>query len=321
MSKLDHVSFSRRQLLAGAAATAGFAASAVAPAAAKAPLTNTQAPSFYRFKIGSIEATVVSDGPLPIGPASRTFRGPSEAELGKMFGDHHADRQRRARPELLVINTGDRLVLFDTGMSLGEAPNTQTGRLLTSMQQAGIDPRTSTPSCSPIRTSTIPAGWWPTTAAACSRTRKSTCSRSTSISGWTTSGSARRRKAPPGPRGKPAALPRPHHLHQGRPGDPAGRAGGAHARAHRRSHRLHDLVGRQDHLQYRRRRPSPDPVRSPAGRGRPTPIPAGRGIAGQAVRHARRAAHPADGLAARARPARQQGDGFRFVPTPMQLAL
>ena len=78
MSKLDHVSFSRRQLLAGAAATAGLAASAVAPAAAKAPLTNTQAPSFYRFKIGSIEATVVSDGPLPIGPATRTFRGKAD---------------------------------------------------------------------------------------------------------------------------------------------------------------------------------------------------------------------------------------------------
>ena len=36
-------------------------------AQAKAPLLNTPAPSFYRFKLGTIEATVVSDGPLPIG--------------------------------------------------------------------------------------------------------------------------------------------------------------------------------------------------------------------------------------------------------------
>ena len=70
-----------------------------------------------------------------------------------------------------------------------------------------------------------------------------------------------------------------------------------HTPGHRRSHRLHDLIGRQDHLQYRRRRPSCDPVRSPAGRGRVRHrFQAGRGIAGQAVRHARRAAHPADGL-------------------------
>jgi len=143
MSKLDHVSFSRRQLLAGAAATAGLAGSAaMAPSAAKAPLLNTQAPSFYRFKIGSIEATVVSDGPLPIGPASRTFRGPSEAELGKMFGDHFMPTDNVVLDQnCLVINTGDRLALFDTGMSSVKRPNTQTGRLLTSMQQAGIDPK------------------------------------------------------------------------------------------------------------------------------------------------------------------------------------
>jgi glyoxylase-like metal-dependent hydrolase (beta-lactamase superfamily II) len=41
----------------------------------------------------------------------------------------------------LVINTGDRLALFDTGMSSVKRPNTQTGRLLTSLQQAGIDPK------------------------------------------------------------------------------------------------------------------------------------------------------------------------------------
>src|SRR5687768_12837860 len=85
------VSFSRRRLLAGASASvvAGLAGSAVvAPAWSKAPMLNTQAPSFYRFKLGGIEATVVSDGPLPIGAAARTFRGPSEAELAKMITDY-----------------------------------------------------------------------------------------------------------------------------------------------------------------------------------------------------------------------------------------
>ena len=42
---------------------------------------------------------------------------------------------------VLVINTGDKLALFDTGMSTVKRPVAQTGRLLTSLQQAGIDPK------------------------------------------------------------------------------------------------------------------------------------------------------------------------------------
>jgi hypothetical protein len=75
---------SRRHLLASASASA--AAGLLAQEAhAKAPMLNTQAPAFYRFKLGTIEATIVSDGPLPIGPATRAFKGPTEAELNKMF--------------------------------------------------------------------------------------------------------------------------------------------------------------------------------------------------------------------------------------------
>ena len=140
---MNDMSLSRRRLLAGASATTALGLFGSAPEArAKAPMQNTQAPSFYRFKIGSIEATVVSDGPLPIGPASRTFRGPSEAELGKMFADHFLPTDNVVLEQnALVINTGDRLALFDTGMSSVKRPNTQTGRLLTSLKQAGIDPK------------------------------------------------------------------------------------------------------------------------------------------------------------------------------------
>ena len=140
---MGDMSLSRRRLLAGASATTALGLLGSAPEArAKAPMQNTQAPSFYRFKIGSIEATVVSDGPLPIGPASRTFRGPSEAELGKMFADHFLPTDNVVLDQnALVINTGDRLVLFDTGMSSVKRPNTQTGRLLMSLKQAGIDPK------------------------------------------------------------------------------------------------------------------------------------------------------------------------------------
>lgn len=139
---MEDQSLSRRRLLAGMSATAGAGLlGTIAPAAAKAPLQNTAAPSFYRFKIGTIEATVVSDGPLSIGPPTRTFRGPSAEELATMMTDRFLPPDNVVLDQnSLVINTGDKLVLFDTGMSSIKPPNTQVGMLPQSLKQAGIDP-------------------------------------------------------------------------------------------------------------------------------------------------------------------------------------
>jgi glyoxylase-like metal-dependent hydrolase (beta-lactamase superfamily II) len=143
MRDVNHLSFSRRTLLAGSSASlaAGFAG-IPAPCLAKAPMLNTQAPSFYRFKLGDFEATVASDGPLPIGPASRIFRGPPPDELSKLITEHFLPTDNVVLDQnALVINTGDRLVLFDTGMLSVKRPNAVTGRLPASLQQAGIDPK------------------------------------------------------------------------------------------------------------------------------------------------------------------------------------
>ena len=75
-------------------------------------MLNTQAPPFYRFKLGSIEATVVSDGPLSIGDPKNTFRGSSPDELGKMMTDHFLPDNVVLEQNVLVINTGDKLALF-----------------------------------------------------------------------------------------------------------------------------------------------------------------------------------------------------------------
>src|SRR5499427_10957153 len=113
------MSLSRRRLLTGASATA--AAGLIAggsPARAKAPPLNTPAPAFYRFKLGSIEATVVSDGPLAIGDPKNTFRGPTAEELSKMMSDQFLPTNNVVLDQnVLVINTGDKLALFETGMS------------------------------------------------------------------------------------------------------------------------------------------------------------------------------------------------------------
>ena len=64
MTRLSDSMLSRRRLLTGATVTtlAGIAATmADSPARAKAPMSNTQAPAYYRFRLGGFEATVISD--------------------------------------------------------------------------------------------------------------------------------------------------------------------------------------------------------------------------------------------------------------------
>jgi hypothetical protein len=45
------------------------------PALAKAPMLNTQAPYFYRFRVGDFEATIASDGQLSLGDPHKTTSG------------------------------------------------------------------------------------------------------------------------------------------------------------------------------------------------------------------------------------------------------
>jgi glyoxylase-like metal-dependent hydrolase (beta-lactamase superfamily II) len=135
------ISLSRRRLLAGASATTAlglFGGTSVTQA--KAPMLNTPAPAFYRFKLGTIEATVVSDGPLAIGDPKNTFRGPTAEDISKMMSDQFLPTDNVVLDQnVLVINTGDKLALFETGMSSVKRTDAM-GRLVASLKQSGIDP-------------------------------------------------------------------------------------------------------------------------------------------------------------------------------------
>ena len=138
----DVISLSRRRLLQGRSAlmAAGIAG---APAYAKGPMLGTQAPYFYRFKLGNAEATMVSDGPLPLGDPHKNFNGLAPAEMDKQLTDNFLPLENAVLEQnALVINTGDRLVLFDTGMGSLNIFGPTTGKLLNSLKQAGT--RTST---------------------------------------------------------------------------------------------------------------------------------------------------------------------------------
>jgi glyoxylase-like metal-dependent hydrolase (beta-lactamase superfamily II) len=142
MTRFNDVSISRRRVLAGASAAAA-ALAAGAPALAKAPMLGTQAPAFYRFRIGAFEATVVSDGPLVLGePKADIFKGVSKEAFSKALTDNFLSVESvELEQNALVVNTGDRLVLFDTGDGGSKMFGPKSGRLIANLKAAGIDPK------------------------------------------------------------------------------------------------------------------------------------------------------------------------------------
>lgn len=106
-------------------------------------MQNAQAPGFYRFKLGSFEVTVVSDGPLGLGPArDGIFNGVSGADFTKTLTDNFLPTDSVEMDQnTLVVNTGDRLVLFDTGDGGSKMFGPKSGRQLANLKAAGIDPR------------------------------------------------------------------------------------------------------------------------------------------------------------------------------------
>lgn len=128
----------RRALLAGGASLAATSAFA------KAPMVNKPAPPFHRFKLGAFEVTVISDGPLVMGPPnSNTFVGlTKEALTEDLTRNFLPTASVELEQNTLVVNTGKQLVLFDTGTGPGMSMfGPYSGRLLANLKAAGIDPR------------------------------------------------------------------------------------------------------------------------------------------------------------------------------------
>jgi glyoxylase-like metal-dependent hydrolase (beta-lactamase superfamily II) len=137
---------SRRRLLAGTAASAvaGVASATITGRAlAKAPMAKAQAPGFYRFTLGSFEGTVVSDGALHMGaPSDAIFTGVAKEQVAQDLTDNLLPTDDILLEEnALVINTGERVVLFDTGLGSSRMLGPDAGRLTANLKAAGIDPK------------------------------------------------------------------------------------------------------------------------------------------------------------------------------------
>ena len=132
----------RRTLLGGSAAALSLGFPALGHAAA--PAAGKQAPGVYRYKVGDFEVTQVADG-------ARTFPMPDTFVVNQKKEDALAAAEAAYMPKgqvtipfkPMVINTGSKLVVIDTGNGLGafEQSKGAVGQMNANMIAAGIDPK------------------------------------------------------------------------------------------------------------------------------------------------------------------------------------
>jgi glyoxylase-like metal-dependent hydrolase (beta-lactamase superfamily II) len=132
-----------RRALLGATAAAGVAL-AVNPSVtqAAAPASGKQAPGWYRYKVGTIEVTVVTDGSNTFKFADNHLLNKTRDDLNKALEAAYYPKDLMTTPyNPIVVNTAGKLVVIDTGT--GEAAFERskgvTGQFQTNLKAAGID--------------------------------------------------------------------------------------------------------------------------------------------------------------------------------------
>ena len=137
----------RRQLLGGAAAATAAAALSSFPAStagAAGPPSGTQAPGFYRYKVGSFECTSINDGARSF-PMPDTFvrNVPKEEALAAAEAAYMPKGMVTVPFNPQLINTGSKLILIDCGNGIAnfEPSKGAVGRTLQNLASAGVDPK------------------------------------------------------------------------------------------------------------------------------------------------------------------------------------
>jgi len=118
-------------------AAASAALLPVLPATAKEAPAGTQVPGIYRLKIGTFEITVLNDGSAAL--PTKYFTG--DAEGAAKLLDNAFVANKEMAPTTFnewLINTGDKLILVDTGYASAIGP--MAGKLPKVLAAAGVNP-------------------------------------------------------------------------------------------------------------------------------------------------------------------------------------
>jgi glyoxylase-like metal-dependent hydrolase (beta-lactamase superfamily II) len=128
----------RRGVLAASAAAT--LAAQTGSAIAEVPAANTATPGIYRYKIGSYELTALYDGIWYRPITDKFIRNASFADVEHALDAAFMPHDKLATPfTTLIVNTGKKLVLIDTGTGGQIAPS--AGVLRDNLAAAGIDPK------------------------------------------------------------------------------------------------------------------------------------------------------------------------------------
>jgi glyoxylase-like metal-dependent hydrolase (beta-lactamase superfamily II) len=142
------IDLTRRSVITGTVAVGTTALASMgrqSPARAAAPLAGKQAPGWYRYKVGSFEITVVTDGnrptPLPDNIVKNAQKDAVLAAVASLTPGVDAKPPFPFNP--VVVNTGQKLVAIDTGFGPGmyEQSKGAIGQYQTNLAAAGIDPK------------------------------------------------------------------------------------------------------------------------------------------------------------------------------------
>ena len=97
--------------------------------------------AFHRFTIGRRQAAVVSDGPLHLTPPAEVFTTLAPDVIEAALRDAFlAPGPMRIEQNILLLDLGGELVLFDNGMGTSQLFGADAGRLLRSLSEAGVQP-------------------------------------------------------------------------------------------------------------------------------------------------------------------------------------
>jgi glyoxylase-like metal-dependent hydrolase (beta-lactamase superfamily II) len=130
----------RRSLLAATAAATTLGAMPTVPVSAAAPAAGTQAPAFYRFKLGSYELTAIHDGVWYRDIDAKFIGNAPWAAVQKAMDDAFMPPGKLQIPfTALLVNTGSKLVLIDTATG-GQLAAT-AGTFTANLAAAGVDPK------------------------------------------------------------------------------------------------------------------------------------------------------------------------------------
>ncbi len=134
------IEITRRNLITGAVCATSVS-TFPGPLGAFAPPIGKQVPGTYRYKVGDMEVTAIADGAIKQPLPEAYVKNVSTPDINAALARLHMEQSKITAPlTAIVINTGSKLVVIDTGLgpTMFEQSNGALGQFHANLASAGI---------------------------------------------------------------------------------------------------------------------------------------------------------------------------------------